>query len=93
MNRRDIVEIVLIRHAQSVWNRENRFTGWADPGLTETGIAEARAAARLLQCHGMAFDHAYSSRLNRARQTLDLILDISGQSGIPLRAGLPPQRA
>lgn len=79
----DVVEVVLIRHAQSVWNRENRFTGWADPDLTESGIAEAWAAARLMHCHGLRFDHAYSSRLKRARQTLDLILEISGQSGIP----------
>jgi 2,3-bisphosphoglycerate-dependent phosphoglycerate mutase len=80
MEANDTVEVVLIRHAQSVWNRENRFTGWADPDLTDSGIAEACAAARLLHCHGLRFDHAYSSRLTRARRTLDLILENSGQS-------------
>jgi 2,3-bisphosphoglycerate-dependent phosphoglycerate mutase len=82
-NERQSVEVVLIRHAQSVWNRENRFTGWADPDLTELGIAEAWAAARLMQCHGLRFDRAYSSRLKRARQTLDLILAVSGQEDLP----------
>jgi len=79
----DTVDVVLIRHAQSQWNRENRFTGWADPGLTDLGLAEARKAARLIRCHGLRFDHAYSSRLRRARQTLDLLLEHSRQPGVP----------
>jgi len=79
----DTVEVVLIRHAQSAWNRENRFTGWADPGLTDSGIAEAHAAARLVRCLGLRFDRAYSSRLRRAYQTLDIILEGSGQPDTP----------
>lgn len=77
------VPVVLIRHAQSQWNRENRFTGWADPELTETGIAEARRAARVLEQHGLHFDRAYSSRLRRASATRDLLLAETGQDRIP----------
>jgi 2,3-bisphosphoglycerate-dependent phosphoglycerate mutase len=75
--------VVLIRHAQSQWNLENRFTGWADPGLTASGIAEARRAAHDLERHGYVFDRAYSSRLQRAVATRDLILDETGQAHVP----------
>ncbi|MFP3873798.1 MAG: 2,3-bisphosphoglycerate-dependent phosphoglycerate mutase [Thiohalophilus sp.] len=76
------VPVVLIRHAQSRWNRENRFTGWADPPLTDTGIAEAHAAGRLLREQGFVFDAAYSSRLQRAVTTLDILLEELGQGDI-----------
>jgi 2,3-bisphosphoglycerate-dependent phosphoglycerate mutase len=76
-------EVVLIRHAQSTWNRENRFTGWADPPLTEAGIAEARKAGQQLREAGYQFDHAYSSRLQRAQHTLELLLEELGQSALP----------
>ena len=77
------VEVVLIRHAQNLWNRENRFTGWANPPLTEAGLREAEQAGRLLHEHGYQFDVAFSSRLLRARQTMDVILDTLRQSDIP----------
>lgn len=77
------IDVVLIRHAQSQWNAENRFTGWANPPLTETGLEEARHAAELLKANGYQFDIAYSSRLLRAQQTLDVILDMLGQKHIP----------
>ncbi|WP_416224189.1 2,3-bisphosphoglycerate-dependent phosphoglycerate mutase [Thiohalophilus sp.] len=77
------VPVVLIRHAQSQWNKENRFTGWADPPLTEAGIAEAHAAGKLLREQGFVFDAAYSSRLQRAVTTLGILLAELGQDGIP----------
>jgi bisphosphoglycerate-dependent phosphoglycerate mutase family 1 len=61
-------KIVLLRHGESVWNRENRFTGWADVGLTEKGVTEARTAGELLKKEGFAFDVAlrrYSSARSR----------------------------
>lgn len=76
-------EVVLIRHAQSQWNLENRFTGWADPPLTEAGIREARNAGCLLRRAGFRFDHSYSSRLLRARHTLDILREELGQSDLP----------
>ena len=77
------VPVVLIRHAQSQWNRENRFTGWADPPLTAAGIAEAHAAGSRLREQGFVFDAAYSSRLQRAVTTLELLLGELGQEAIP----------
>lgn len=77
------IPVVMIRHAQSQWNLENRFTGWADPPLTAAGIAEAGQAGQDLRAHGSAFDVAYSSRLQRAIHTLDILLESLGQSGIP----------
>ena len=59
-------KIVLLRHGESVWNQENRFTGWTDVGLTEKGFAEAVAAGQLLKKEGFAFDIAYTSVLRRA---------------------------
>lgn len=76
-------EVILIRHAQSQWDRDNRFTGWADPVLSEEGIAEAHAAGRLLRDYGYHFDHVYSSRLQRARHTLEMILEELGQTSLP----------
>lgn len=69
--------LVLIRHGQSLWNLENRFTGWVDVPLTELGREEARRAAGHLQ--GLRFDVAYTSMLSRAQETLELILDAIGQ--------------
>ena len=76
------INVVLIRHAQSQWNLENRFTGWANPPLTQAGLDEARHAAELLRDHGYHFDVAFSSRLLRAQQTLDIILETLGQTGL-----------
>jgi 2,3-bisphosphoglycerate-dependent phosphoglycerate mutase len=77
------VPVVLIRHAQSQWNKENRFTGWADPSLTEAGLAEAEQAAEMLRAAGFRFGAAYSSRLQRARQTLEVLLKTLQQTDIP----------
>ncbi len=68
-------KIVFMRHGESVWNRENRFTGWADVDLTDKGIAEARHAGRLLKEAGFSFDLTYTSVLRRAIRTLWLTLD------------------
>ena len=78
--------VVLIRHAQSEWNRQGRFTGWADPALTEAGRAEAAVAAALLSERGYRFDTAYTSGLRRARQTAEILLRDSGNSSVPLVA-------
>ncbi len=74
--------LVLIRHGESQWNLENRFTGWIDVPLTEKGRAEARSAGeRVRHIH---FDKVYTSVLQRATETLDIVLDISGQRGLPV---------
>ena len=67
--------LVLLRHGQSTWNLENRFTGWVDVDLTEKGVAEARHAGKLLQKAGFTFDLAYTSVLKRAIRTLWVTLD------------------
>jgi 2,3-bisphosphoglycerate-dependent phosphoglycerate mutase len=68
-------KIVFFRHGESVWNQENRFTGWTDVDLTPKGVEEARAAGRLLKQNGFAFDIAYTSVLKRAIRTLWLSLE------------------
>jgi len=67
--------LVLIRHGQSIWNAENRFTGWVDVGLSERGIEEAKDAGRLLQ--DVQFDVVFASGLIRAQRTADIILEIN----------------
>lgn len=67
--------VVLLRHGQSTWNLENRFTGWTDVGLTEQGMAEALEAGRLMKAEGFEFDLAYTSRLTRAIKTLWVALE------------------
>jgi len=74
--------LVLVRHGQSVWNKENKFTGWVDVDLTEKGIAEAEKAGELLADY--KFDEAYTSVLMRANKTLDIILKKTGQEDIPI---------
>lgn len=74
--------LVLVRHGQSEWNLKNLFTGWADPGLTEQGMAEADQAGTTLKAQGFAFDVAFTSRLTRAQQTLDHILKALGQEDL-----------
>ncbi len=74
--------LVLVRHGQSEWNLKNLFTGWKDPGLTEKGIAEAKAAGERLRKKGLKFDIAYTSALTRAQHTLTLMLDELGQKGL-----------
>jgi 2,3-bisphosphoglycerate-dependent phosphoglycerate mutase len=74
-------KLVLIRHGESIWNQENRFTGWVDVPLSARGMEEARSAAKKLGSY--AFDVAYTSMLQRAQQTLALILDTIG-SDLPV---------
>ena len=74
--------LVLVRHGQSEWNLKNLFTGWKDPGLTEAGIEEARAAGRRLKARGLSFDVAFTSALTRAQDTLTLMLEELGQTGL-----------
>ena len=71
-------KLVLIRHGQSVWNLENKFTGWTDVDLSENGINEAKNAGKLLKENGYTFDVAYTSVLKRANHTLNLILEELG---------------
>ena len=78
-------KLVLLRHGQSVWNKDNRFTGWTDVDLTEQGIEEAREAGRLLKKDGYTFDIAYTSVLKRAIRTLWLALDEMDLMWIPVR--------
>ena len=77
-------QLVLLRHGQSAWNLENRFTGWVDVDLTETGVQEARAAGALLQAEGFAFDVAFTSVLKRAIRTLWLVLDEMDLMWVPV---------
>jgi 2,3-bisphosphoglycerate-dependent phosphoglycerate mutase len=74
--------LVLVRHGQSEWNLKNLFTGWKDVGLSEKGIAEAKAAGERLKRKGLKFDIAYTSVLTRAQRTLDLMLAELGQTGL-----------
>ncbi|MDQ6785107.1 MAG: 2,3-diphosphoglycerate-dependent phosphoglycerate mutase [Actinomycetota bacterium] len=77
--------LVLLRHGQSQWNLENRFTGWHDIGLTSDGEKEARAAGTALRSAGVAVDRAHTSVLTRAIRTLDLALGEMGRSWVPVR--------
>ena len=79
-----MIELVLLRHGESVWNRENRFTGWTDVDLTARGIEEARRAGRLLAEAGHSFDVAYTSLLKRAIRTLWVVLDEMDLMWIPV---------
>jgi 2,3-bisphosphoglycerate-dependent phosphoglycerate mutase len=72
--------LCLLRHGQSQWNLENRFTGWVDVPLTEAGRQEARNAGELLAERGIQWDVAYTSVLSRANETLDIALRVLGQS-------------
>ena len=77
-------KIVLLRHGESAWNKENRFTGWTDVDLTEKGVAEAVRAGELLAEKGFRFKKAYTSYLKRAVKTLDCVLDRLDQDWIPV---------
>jgi len=74
--------LVLLRHGQSDWNLKNLFTGWRDVGLSEKGVAEARAAGKKLKAQGLHFDIAFTSVLKRAQHTLDLVLEEMGETNI-----------
>lgn len=77
-------KIVLLRHGESAWNKENRFTGWTDVDLTEKGEEEARKAGDLLKENGFVFDKAYTSYLKRAVKTLNNVLDRMDLDWIPV---------
>ncbi len=74
--------LVLLRHGESQWNLENRFTGWIDVPLTENGRAEARRAGETLR--GVRFDCAYTSELQRANETLAIVLEVIGQQNLSI---------
>ncbi len=78
-------KLVLIRHGESQWNLENRFTGWHDVDLTDTGVAQAVNAGKLLKEAGFEFDLAYTSVLLRAIKTLNLALEEMGQHYLPVQ--------
>ena len=76
-------KLVLVRHGQSQWNLENRFTGWVDVPITELGAQEAHRAGKGLK--SLRFDAAFTSDLKRAQQTLDILLEEIGQKGLLVR--------
>jgi 2,3-bisphosphoglycerate-dependent phosphoglycerate mutase len=77
-------QLVLIRHGESTWNLENRFTGWTDVDLTPTGLQQAKEAGRLLKVEGFDFDLAYTSVLKRATRTLWHVLDEMDRTWLPV---------
>jgi 2,3-bisphosphoglycerate-dependent phosphoglycerate mutase len=77
-------KLVLIRHGESTWNKENRFTGWTDVDLSEKGVQEAIEAGQVLAKDGYEFDFAFTSVLQRAIKTLNTVLDQMGQLWIPV---------
>jgi 2,3-bisphosphoglycerate-dependent phosphoglycerate mutase len=77
-------KLVLLRHGESTWNRENRFTGWTDVDLSDTGREEAKESGRLLKEGGFEFDIAFTSVLTRAIRTLGIALDVLDQLWIPV---------
>lgn len=77
-------QVVLLRHGESVWNKENRFTGWTDVDLSEHGREEVQEAGRSLKAHGFAFDVAFTSVLKRAIRTLWIVLDEMDLMWIPV---------
>lgn len=79
-----MIKLVLLRHGESVWNKENRFTGWTDVDLSEKGIAEAHEAGQLLKKNGFTFDLAFTSVLLRANKTLDIVLKEMNLENIPV---------
>ena len=79
-----MIKLVLVRHGESVWNLENKFTGWTDVELSENGIKEATEAGVVLKAKGFTFDVAFTSVLKRANKTLDIILSELGETNIPI---------
>ena len=80
----DMFRLLLLRHGESVWNRDNRFTGWTDVVLSEAGVREAEEAGRLLRDGGYEFDLCFTSLLRRGIRTLDIVLDVTDQLWLPV---------
>jgi 2,3-bisphosphoglycerate-dependent phosphoglycerate mutase len=79
-----MIKLVLLRHGESTWNKENLYTGWTDVDLSEKGLAEAHEAGRLMKAEGFSFDLAYTSVLKRAIRTLWIALDEMDQMWLPI---------
>ena len=79
-----MIKLVILRHGETAWNRENRFTGWVDVDLSEKGVEEAKKAGQLLKKEGYSFDAAYTNVLKRCTRTLSIVLDKMGLSEIPV---------
>ena len=79
-----MIKLVLLRHSESVWNRDNRFTGWTDVDLSDQGVSEAHRAAQILKEEGYTFDLAFTSVLKRAIRTLWIVLDDLDLMWIPI---------
>jgi 2,3-bisphosphoglycerate-dependent phosphoglycerate mutase len=77
-------KVILIRHGESLWNKENRFAGWVDVDLSEKGVEEAHNAGKKLLAEGYVFDLAYTSFLKRASRTLDIVLEEMNLKGISI---------
>ena len=77
-----MTSLVLLRHGESIWNKENRFTGWTDVDLSPRGVSEAKEAGKVLKGRGFSFDLAFTSVLIRANRTLDIVLDEMNLKGI-----------
>lgn len=78
-------KIVLLRHGESTWNKENRFTGWTDVELSEKGVAEAHEAGKLLKKEGFNFDLVFTSVLKRANKTMEFVLEEMGLQNLPVK--------
>ena len=79
-----MTKLVLLRHGESIWNKENLFTGWTDVDLSDQGMAEARRAGELLKAESLTFDVAFTSVLKRAIRTLWILLDELDLMWIPV---------
>jgi 2,3-bisphosphoglycerate-dependent phosphoglycerate mutase len=80
-----MVQLILLRHGESIWNRDNRFTGWTDVDLSDKGVGEAHRAATLLKMHGIVPDWCCTSYLKRAVRTLWIVLDDLDRMWLPIR--------
>ncbi|MBR2394416.1 MAG: 2,3-bisphosphoglycerate-dependent phosphoglycerate mutase, partial [Candidatus Methanomethylophilaceae archaeon] len=78
------MKLVLLRHGESIWNRENLFTGWTDVDLSDTGRAEAASAGRILKEEGFDFDVCFTSYLKRAIHTLNIVLEKMDREWLPV---------
>jgi len=79
-----MIKLALLRHGESTWNKENKFTGWTDVPLTEKGIQEAKEAGKILKKEGYTFDVAFTNLLKRAIDTLEIVLEELGITNIPV---------